>query len=360
MLVFCFGWSHDFKYGCAHVGLCFTLSVFLTGISNEMGKNNKQAGGRKKVNIDRRRHRDEKFDVEKLGRDVASCQIDKDSDDESPSSAPENFPCPLGMWDLEHCDPRKCSGRKLGRLGYVKTLRLQQRFNGLILSPMGVKCVSRQDREVVADHGVAVIDCSWARLEDTPFSRMRGGHPRLLPYLVATNPINYGKPCTLSCVEAYAAAFYITGYKDLGEILLQKFKWGHSFYEVNQELLEKYARCKDSAEVVTAQKEYLEQLEVEHNKPKDDLTDIDMDLEYCNPNRRVGELPPSDSEEEGSEEEENEEGGEEDPNDAVECNKSESACGGKEGGFSTEDASNGETLTCSNQESLNTCSNADI
>ena len=63
----------------------------------------------------------------------------------------------------------------------------------------------------------------------------------------------------------------ITGYKDLGEILLQKFKWGHSFYEVNQELLEKYARCKDSAEVVTAQKEYLEQLEVEHNKPKDGM-----------------------------------------------------------------------------------------
>lgn len=69
-----------------------------------------------------------------------------DSDEESPSYAPENFPCPLGMWDLEHCDPKKCSGRKLGRLGYVKTLRLQQRFSGLILSPMGVKCVSPQDR----------------------------------------------------------------------------------------------------------------------------------------------------------------------------------------------------------------------
>ena len=64
----------------------------------------------------------------------------------------------------------------------------------------------------------------------------------------------------------------ITGYKDLGEILLQKFKWGHSFYEVNEELLEKYSRCKDSAEVVTAQKEYLEQLEVEHNKPKDGVS----------------------------------------------------------------------------------------
>lgn len=314
-----------------------------------MGKHNKQFTGKKKTNNDRRRHRDDKFDVDKCNRDFASCQIN--SDEESPSYAPENFPCPLGMWDFEHCDPKKCSGRKLGRLGYVKTLRLQQRFSGLILSPMGVKCVSPQDREIVGEHGVAVIDCSWARLEDTPFSRMRGGHPRLLPYLVATNPINYGKPCTLSCVEAYAAAFYITGYKELGEILLKKFKWGHTFYEVNEELLEKYAKCKDSADVVAAQKEYLEQLEVEHNKPKQDLTDIDMDLEHCNPNRRVGELPPSDSsddseeeedddeeEEEGEEknekEEEKEEEESEEQHSADECNKRDSACGGTDKGES--------------------------
>ena len=64
-------------------------------------------------------------------------------------------------------------------------------------------------------------------------------------------------PCILSTVEAISATLYITRFKDEARELLDGFKWGHTFLELNHDLLEAYSEVDSSAEVVKVQNEIL-------------------------------------------------------------------------------------------------------
>lgn len=194
----------------------------------------------------------EKLDINSSDAENASSD---DSSGEEETAAPSFN---IAMWDFNQCDPKKCSGRKLSRLKLIKTLKIKQRFPGLVLTPTGEKCVSPSDRDIVNTKGIAVVDCSWARIDETPISALKPTHGRLLPFLVAANPINYGKPLQLSCVEALAATMYISGFKKEAKFYLDKFSWGHSFIELNKEILEIYSKCSDSQSVIEEQTKYIE------------------------------------------------------------------------------------------------------
>ncbi|WFD31266.1 ribosome biogenesis protein tsr3 [Malassezia sp. CBS 17886] len=181
-----------------------------------------------------------------------------DSDDASSSDNPFDTlaagdltdQVPVAMWDFQHCDPRRCSGKKLSRFGLIRELRVGQRFRGVVLTPRATQVLSPADAPLVHAHGLAVVECSWARLNEIPFAKIKSPHERLLPRLMATNPVNYGKPFKLNCVEALAAAFYICRAKPLGDALLAKFAWGANFPAVNHAYLIRYRACQDASEAV--------------------------------------------------------------------------------------------------------------
>ncbi len=163
----------------------------------------------------------------------------------------------LHFYHADQCDPKKCSGKKLARFR-LATLHEHPGSlprGGLFLDPFSEQALSPADD---AGRGLVALDCSWEEVERVfPALEKRRLVHRALPYLVAANAVNFGKPFKLSTVEAFAAALYIIGEKEQAALILNKFKWGHTFLELNEEPLERYSKARDSAEVVRIQGEYL-------------------------------------------------------------------------------------------------------
>ena len=152
-------------------------------------------------------------------------------------------------------DPEKCTARKLGRFDLAELHRSDAATPyGVVLNPHAERALSPADRDL--GEALVALDCSWESAGEATFS-LPGEH-RALPYLVAANPVNFGRPMRLTTVEALAAGLHVLGEPDHAERLLAKFTWGKTFLELNEEPLRRYSECDDSAAVVAIQQEYLD------------------------------------------------------------------------------------------------------
>lgn len=166
-------------------------------------------------------------------------------------------------------------------MSLIKNLKLGQQFKGIVLSPIATHTVNPSDKSIIESSGIAVVDCSWAKIDETPFHKMKSPYPRLLPFLVAANPINYGRPLKLSCVEAIAAVLFICGFEGEAKLYLSKFSWGHSFLELNKEILDRYKICKTSQEVLDVQQAYLKESEEMRKDDRDMWPPTSSESETC-------------------------------------------------------------------------------
>ncbi|RMZ91104.1 hypothetical protein DV736_g1654, partial [Chaetothyriales sp. CBS 134916] len=207
----------------------------------------------------------------------------------------EKAPFKAACWDFGHCDAKRCSGKRLMHFGMMRELAVGQKFPGVVISPNAKKVVSPADRELLEQFGAAVVECSWARVKEVPWSRIGGKCERILPYLVAANTVNYGKPWRLNCVEALAACFYICGKEEWAELVLQHFTYGKAFLEINGQLLGRYKKCKDEEEVKQTEERWLKKLEKEYADSRERQDDKDVWAGVSL------DLPPSEDEEEEAE-----------------------------------------------------------
>ncbi|ELA41300.1 uncharacterized protein VICG_01673 [Vittaforma corneae ATCC 50505] len=164
------------------------------------------------------------------------------------------------IYEFGQCDPKKCSGHRLVKNKKISSIPIKSHFNGIVLSPDGKCTISPADRDHIARFGIGLIDCSWNQIDSFDFSKLPKRNNRLLPWLVASNTINYGRPWKLNCVEALAASLYIIGEKEEARSMFEGFSYAEEFFRLNEEVLELYSKCKDGAEVVKVQNEYIEKL----------------------------------------------------------------------------------------------------
>lgn len=165
----------------------------------------------------------------------------------------------LIVYHTNEDDPKKCSAKKLHKFGFVEleTKIRKTPKDAVLLNPFAEKSLSKEDLDIAERHGILAVDCSWENVEKSFDFFKKRCNSRALPFVIATNPVNYGKPFKLTTLEAFATALYILGDIEKAEEILNIYKWGPNFLILNKEPLEDYRKAENSAEIIKIMKQYM-------------------------------------------------------------------------------------------------------
>ena len=161
--------------------------------------------------------------------------------------------------DRCQCDPKKCTAKRMVRFGIAKEVSIRAiPRSSVVLSPFAEQALSPADRVYAEKAALVVMDLTWTNIDGFP--KLKGMNERALPYLIASNPVNWGRPAELNSAEAVAASLIIMGAEEQASELIEKFGWGQEFLRINGEMLSEYSKAGDSAGVIKVQNEYLDAL----------------------------------------------------------------------------------------------------
>lgn len=165
----------------------------------------------------------------------------------------------LYVYHTNEDDPRKCSAKKLEKFGYIKIEKQIRKTptNTILLNPFAEKSISKEDLKLAKEIGILAVDCSWKNAENSFEYLDKRNNSRALPFVVAANPVNFGKSFKLTTLEAFATSLYIFDEVKKAVEILNLYKWGPHFLSLNKEPLEEYRQAKTSKEIVEIMKKYV-------------------------------------------------------------------------------------------------------
>ena len=234
----------------------------------------------KKINYEEKKYNNKKIYMKKSLYDTEEKE-EEEKEEKEDEEEYEEFTIKLSMLYFDQCDPKKCTGKKMERLGLLKEIKFNRNYGGILLTPNGKKISSIEDHDIIATKGICVIDCSWAKFEEMHLD-LHKIETRSLPFMVAVNPVNFGKAYKLSCAEAFAACLFLGGFEKEARFIMDHFKWGEHFFKVNEELFLKYKGITSQDKLKEIQEKYInDELERKQKRKEgdgfEDINQIDKE-----------------------------------------------------------------------------------